>query len=556
MTKISSFDIFDTCLVRKCGTPENMLDVLSLRVFSGPVEEWVRQQFVIARKEACQKVWMDVPKGTIKDIYHSLEFEHPSLKSIEELIAIECDLEQELLLPVISVRDNIDALRAKGNHIIYISDMYLPQEFVEGILRNTGFIKDGDSLYVSCNVGKTKESGDLYDYIREVEHLNVKEWTHYGDNQLSDCEIARKKGIKAKLIKHQYNPYPANWYHSDFSISFKFPSVVAGLSRAICLSNPENSHKDLILDVAAPFYCSWMCQVLEDAQRQHVSKLFFMARDAYMIHKIALVMQQYYPDVQIDYIYSSRFALYERIDNEAAKIEYLKQKGVATNLGKVAIVDTTSTGKTLLNLNKLLVEHGFEKVYGYYFILWHNIENNERSFFNAPILNDYLLHNRLRHNLYGQLFLLENFFALNNELKTVDYVVENGIAKPVYDTQQGKEDCVVTDGVDWASIHQNLYEQYAEGWMELGLDKYANAIFSQIAIPTIYQFAELPIKYYLEALTSYRSYFGEYSQRYTSYVSRKWLPLVLLNIKRDYCWRRGTIIYNTPNWILKLLRKS
>ena len=40
---IYSFDIFDTCLLRKCGTPENFFDVFSLRVFNGEVEEWARQ---------------------------------------------------------------------------------------------------------------------------------------------------------------------------------------------------------------------------------------------------------------------------------------------------------------------------------------------------------------------------------------------------------------------------------------------------------------------------------------------------------------------------------
>ena len=92
--------------------------------------------------------------------------------------------------------------------------------------------------------------------------------------------------------------------------------------------------------------------------------------------------------------------------------------------------------------------------------------------------------------------------------------------------------------------------------MGMGLDGYAKSIFEQIAIPTIYQFIEWPKKHYLEALTSYYSYFGEYSKRYMSYVSRRWLPLVFFNIKRNYCWRRGTIIYNTPNWLLKLFHKS
>lgn len=66
--KISSFDIFDTCLLRKCGTPDNFFDVFSLRVFNGEVEEWVRQEFVAAHRSVEITLWEDNPNYTFLDI--------------------------------------------------------------------------------------------------------------------------------------------------------------------------------------------------------------------------------------------------------------------------------------------------------------------------------------------------------------------------------------------------------------------------------------------------------------------------------------------------------
>ena len=51
-----SFDVFDTCLARKCGSPQNVFEVLSKRVVNLmqlPLEdqEHIRQLFVALRIE-------------------------------------------------------------------------------------------------------------------------------------------------------------------------------------------------------------------------------------------------------------------------------------------------------------------------------------------------------------------------------------------------------------------------------------------------------------------------------------------------------------------------
>ena len=163
MMMVSSFDIFDTCLVRKCGTPENFFDVLSLRVFNGEIEEWARQEFAAARYLAQKSV--QSPSMTLQDIWDAFDWKHPQLKQKDDLIALEQQLEREMLVPVLSMRDKVNECRNKGQHIIFISDMYLPSEFLRDVMHESGFLHDGDSLYVSCECGVEKWGGELFKYV-------------------------------------------------------------------------------------------------------------------------------------------------------------------------------------------------------------------------------------------------------------------------------------------------------------------------------------------------------------------------------------------------------
>ena len=153
---VSSFDIFDTCLVRKCGTPENFFDVLSMRAFKQDPPEWARQEFVVARKSVEQKLWQENLRYTLQDIWGEFDWSHQFLKSPKELCQLEQDLEREMLVPVLSMREKVNDCRKKGDKIVFISDMYLSTEFLTDVMCEHGFYHEGDSLYVSCECGATK----------------------------------------------------------------------------------------------------------------------------------------------------------------------------------------------------------------------------------------------------------------------------------------------------------------------------------------------------------------------------------------------------------------
>ncbi len=546
---ISSFDIFDTCLVRKCGTPENFFDVFSLRAFEHEPPEWARQEFVAARRLTEQKLWAENPHYALQDIWAEMDWSHPFLKSKKELSELEQKLEQEELVPVLAMRDKVNECRKKGDKIIFISDMYLSSAFLVDVMHEHGFYQEGDSLYVSCECQAAKWNGELFRYVKEKEGLSsFRQWHHYGDNKLGDYKTPKKLGIKCTLIHHEYTPYQKQWKENDYSLGFKYPSILAGLGRALHYSTTEwNTHTDFVLDIIAPFYCSWMYMVLEDAQRNGIKRLYFCARDAYQIHKIALVMQPLFPEVGIEYVYMSRKALYNE-ENDAAKIAYYAQIGLATKTDKVAIVDTTTSGKTLVVLNEFLTAHGCKDVTAYYYLLWNKVEGVDRSKYHVQVYDEYLKTNDNCRFLLKELYLFENFFALNNDNKTIDYKD----AQPVYTGQKEHDDYILTDKVDWAAIHEGIMTMYAKEYIRVGLGMYSSDLYRHIVMPTLCQFFRNPEKHYLQTLETYSIYKSN-RNKFVPYVEK--MPIWMLPFKRGKfsIWRRATFIYSLPDWFNKIL---
>jgi len=553
--KISSFDIFDTCLIRKCGTPENFFDVFSLRAFDHEPPEWARQEFVAARRLTEQKLWNENPYYTLQDIWAEMDWTHPFLKSKKELCELEQELEREMLVPVLAMRDKVNECRKKGDKIIFISDMYLSSAFLIDVMRANGFYQEGDSLYVSCECKAVKYDGELFQYVKEKEGFSsFRHWHHYGDNKLGDDKAPKKLGIKCTLIHHEYTPYQKQWKENDYSLGFKYPSILAGLGRALHYSTEWNTHTDFVLDIIAPFYCSWMYMVLEDAQQKGIKRLYFCARDAYQIHRIAQVMHPLFPEVGIEYVYMSRKALYNE-ENEAAKIAYYEQIGLATKTDKVAIVDTTTSGKTLVVLNEFLTAHGCKEVTAYYYLLWNKVEGVDRSKYHVQVYDEYCHTNPNFYRLLSNLFIFENFFGLSKDKKTIDYQIDkNGIAKPIFSDELKEEDCVTIDGIDWATIHARILCAYAQEYEQLGLGRFSKEIFELYGNAMVADFFASPHKEYLMALEKYY-YFSELENKLYPYIKKIYNPLELISKKRKYAWRRGCIFYTFPDWLLKIFEK-
>lgn len=550
--KITSFDIFDTCLVRTCGTPENFFDVLVYKVFDNEVDDLTRSNFIIARRKAERKL---IGKNFFYDIftiYDNLDFSHNNLIDTKKLPYIEMELEKELLRPVLETKRLVEKERRKGRQILFISDMYLHSDFLIPILEQFGFYKEGDKIYISNEKGKIKYGGGLYRLIQNELNIPFKRWEHYGDNNDCDYDAARELGIKAHRLVWQYQPYPLKWKESDSSLNYKYASIAAGISRALYFSEPDNSHKNFVLDLIAPFDCSYTYKVLYDAHNRGLKKLFFCARDAFQLFHIAKQLSVLFPDIEINYLNISRDALYNS-DPETI-LGYLIQEGVASKNSQCALVDSTTSGKTIMHINDILTNNGWSAVLGYYYLYWdddgRNIQINPQ-YFHFEIKQS----NIHQNSKYSYLFILrnncffENFFSLNTGLHTNRITKDNGRFIPQFD-DNNNEDSRQDNQEKWSAIHQQTINKYTTEFLNTKLYLYSDQLFD-LSINTLIDFFRFPEKQYLPALLSFKLFYSE-----KPVIKKSGIVNILLNRGKDSEWPLATILYNLPFFFGSILNKK
>src|ERR1051325_3279122 len=154
MVKTSWFDVFDTSLTRSVGSPAAVFLLLGKRVSALSLVSLTPEAFARARIAAEQQSYknLGVAKTTLASIYTELG---AALRLTEEqsrrIMRAECDLEAELLRKVPPIQSRIEAARAREGKVTFVSDMYLPREFIQQQLSCHGSFRNGDVCCVSSD---------------------------------------------------------------------------------------------------------------------------------------------------------------------------------------------------------------------------------------------------------------------------------------------------------------------------------------------------------------------------------------------------------------------
>ena len=323
--KLASFDIFDTALIRRCGKPENIFYLMAERLW--PKNSAKQQEFFKLRVES-GKLKKNSGEVMLEEVYDRLQITDYRLQIIEseKLVELEKEIERENLMVNPRVLEVIEQKRAEGWQIAFISDMYLDAEFLGGVLRDHGCMKEGDRLFVSSEWGARKDTGELYDVVRR--ELMPTEWCHWGDNRRSDVEMARRKGVMPTWVDTIYTDAECG-------------DVLGGYQRAARIALGDNPFVRMAADFVAPAYVPYVLWLIGqrstvNGQRSTVNsqrstfsrqrlkdlrfngqqtiggsrRLYFLSRDSYVLMKGAEVLRDYYPNVELRYLFVSRKSLF------------------------------------------------------------------------------------------------------------------------------------------------------------------------------------------------------------------------------------------------------
>jgi FMN phosphatase YigB (HAD superfamily) len=176
-----SCDLFDTLVTRH---PYNQLDIFEAVAKTINDPSFTARR-VEAEKRASSRIRKHGSEYTINDIYNLLP-EDPD---------IEMGLHSQFLHPVQPVVDIATQFQADGGRFIVVSDFYIGSMLLKSWLSELNI--NPDDIYVSCDLGATKNSGLLFKKLIDLGAMESKGTVHIGDDVVGDYHRPRQQHIPA-----------------------------------------------------------------------------------------------------------------------------------------------------------------------------------------------------------------------------------------------------------------------------------------------------------------------------------------------------------------------
>ncbi|TCJ14743.1 hypothetical protein EZJ19_09175 [Parasulfuritortus cantonensis] len=306
-----SFDVFDTLITRPYARPVDLFRRLAMDILGDGVDEAALDAFALERINSEARA--RTHRGERDDITLAMIYEEfakvPAYAGLaDQAMTREVELELASVIAVRSMVDQVHDLMAGGHRVVAISDMYLPTHVVTAMLNRAGLALSDDAVYVSGEIGLSKRSGRLFDYVAQREGRAPGQCFHTGDNKKSDVERPRQRGWRASLcLKARENRFevPAT---NDYWLTTR----AAGVAKAGRLRNVSGNIAAAHIGsgVVGPLLCAFVAHVLFDARKQGLDTLYFVSRDGQIFLKIAHALQAsgLVPEIECRYLYGSRQA--------------------------------------------------------------------------------------------------------------------------------------------------------------------------------------------------------------------------------------------------------
>lgn len=340
---IVSFDIFDTLIKRTVTKPNEVFDIVESE-FNKNKENKIKdfKKYRIEAEKECRASSLK-EEITFDEIYEQLKGRYAK-DTLECLKKIEINVEINVCKFNKEIKEVYDWCIKNNKRIIITSDMYLDRETICKILANNGI--SYEKLYLSSEIGLTKRSGSIFNYV--LADLNIKrsQIIHIGDNKKSDFVSPLSKGIfaiKWKKPKILYSENITESLISGFLFNYGF--------------DKSNYASFFGYNCFGPLLLCFSKWLLEEFKKNDIKNVFFLARDGFIMKKAFDIINT---DEQIktQYFYASRRALIVPSLRNCKNIEEM--------FAKMHIEDDIKPINLLkkLGLDEVVYEINFKKNYG------------------------------------------------------------------------------------------------------------------------------------------------------------------------------------------------
>lgn len=259
------------------------------RVLGADFREVFREARVEAEHFALAKCGHE--EATLDEIWSELIKILPSLADMAGA-SIELDVEADSLSPIASALALVASGRRVYGRVAFVSDTYLPRNFIEQQLTKHGFLAEGDVVLLSSEHRLTKRSGKLF--VHAMQHLESLDSSvvHHGDNEYSDVLQASRAGLRSRhlpqgLLSPQEREVGRKLTHLESSSA----SSLVGTMRIARLS-ADSAANSLVSAFIGPFLWVLAEWVLRRAAADGVKRLYFFSRDCHGLHCVASVLSK------------------------------------------------------------------------------------------------------------------------------------------------------------------------------------------------------------------------------------------------------------------------
>ncbi|MCQ2794691.1 MAG: hypothetical protein MJ214_00540 [Bacilli bacterium] len=304
--KIISFDIFDTLILRPFMKPTDLFlyieDKYKLKGFH-------KARIKAERKARIHSLSKEI---TIEDIYSYIPEKFKHIKNEE----IACESKLNLINPI--GHELFQYAKKLNKTIIIVSDMYLSSIVLSRLLA-TNKIIGYKKMYVSSEIGITKNSAKLFKFVVEDNKCNAKDILHIGDLYYADVYKAKSVGLDAILLQaprkallkdNQKFRSLYRWNKKSLAISI----YLAIISQFMISSKKDDYWYDFGFTNGGPIILSFMMWLSDKLDANKINDVAFIARDGYTLKRIF--------DLITNHKYNSHYLYAPRKINVLINLDY------------------------------------------------------------------------------------------------------------------------------------------------------------------------------------------------------------------------------------------
>lgn len=315
---VISFDIFDTVIVRKILSPSDIFRIVESIYKKKYGELSFNFSEIRSKAESKAKIKLDKICIGLSEIYEYIRSSYDlDIETINKLKLLEIDIELKLCTKNEYIFSFYQYCIECNKQIIFTSDMYLPETVIGEILHKNGYTKY-HSLFVSSVIGKSKSQGAIYPHIINSLSCRASQILHIGDYFYADVINSSKFGITPYFYQKTSE---LGFKKNEFNILRKLYDKELSISDSIYFATIFNKHfthratkKEITSYEFGYTYCGilylgYIKWLTKQVNEQGIKKVFFLARDGYMMHKIYNMINKSSHVPPSEYMYASRRAI-------------------------------------------------------------------------------------------------------------------------------------------------------------------------------------------------------------------------------------------------------